>query len=170
MPNRKESHHRHRRPPSPHTFTPYPPIYQTDLSRPRGNRPGLPIPQLLAPRRRRGPHLRPVLLSSRHARLQSEPPGNWNPCTARTTIQDRFVLLAGASICLLPSLGQPAPGRHPGRDRHRLAWSTRDRQEHPDPRTIMGMPCILFFARPAEKINLPSRGHENQRGRHQAAA
>jgi hypothetical protein len=34
----------------------------------------------------------------------------------------------------------------------------------------MDMECMLFFARPAEKNDLPSRGHENRRGRHQTAA
>ena len=55
MSNRKESYHRHGRPPPAHTFTPYPPIYLADLSRPlarQPSRPGLPIPQLFAPRRR----------------------------------------------------------------------------------------------------------------------
>ena len=70
-------HHRHRRPPPVQSFTPYPPIHLTDLSRPAARQPshpGLPIPQLFPPRRRHRPHLRPVLLSSRHARFQSEPP------------------------------------------------------------------------------------------------
>ena len=42
MLNRKESHHRHRRPHPPHTFTPYPPIYQADLSRPPARQPSRP--------------------------------------------------------------------------------------------------------------------------------
>jgi hypothetical protein len=48
-------HHRHRRPPPVQSFTPYPPIHLTDLSRPpawQPSRPGLPISQLLPPRRR----------------------------------------------------------------------------------------------------------------------
>ena len=44
MLNRKESHHRHRRPHPPHTFTPYPPIYQADLSRPPHGDPSRPGP------------------------------------------------------------------------------------------------------------------------------
>ena len=70
-------HHRHRRPPPAHDFTSDPPIHVADLSRPptrQPSHPGLPIPQLLAPRRRHRPHLRPVLLSSHDARFQSEPP------------------------------------------------------------------------------------------------
>lgn len=65
---------------------PTPPIHLTDLSRPptwQPSRPGRPIAQLLAPGRRHTcpgpntlrrcrPYLRPVRLSSRHARLQSE--------------------------------------------------------------------------------------------------
>ena len=75
-------HHRHRRPPPVQSFTPYPPIHLADLSRPAArqpSRPGLPIPQLLPPRRRHRPHLRPVLLSSRDARFQSEPPWGQEP-------------------------------------------------------------------------------------------
>jgi len=75
-------HHRHRCPAPAHTYTAYPPIHLADLSRPparQPSRPDLPIPQLLAPRRRHRPHLRPVLLSSRHARLQSEPPWGHEP-------------------------------------------------------------------------------------------
>ena len=70
-------HHRHRRPPPVQRFTPYPPIHVADLSCPAARQPshpGFPIPQLLAPRRRQRPYLRPVLLSSRYARFQSEPP------------------------------------------------------------------------------------------------
>jgi hypothetical protein len=86
------SHHRHRGPPPNHTFTPYSPIH---LSRPPARQPshtGLSIPQLLPPRRRHTctgaalrrkrrcrPDLRPVLLSSHHARFQSEPPWGQEP-------------------------------------------------------------------------------------------
>ena len=71
------SHHRHRRPPPAQSFTSYPPSRRADLSRTAARQPscpGLPIPQLFPPCRGHRPHLRPVLLSSRHARFQSEPP------------------------------------------------------------------------------------------------
>ena len=96
-------HHRHRRPPPVHTFTPYPPIHLADLSRPAArqpSRPGLPIPQLLPPRRRQRPHLRPVLLSSRSCSFSvGTPLGTRTPAQRVATIQDRFVLLAPVLVC-----------------------------------------------------------------------
>ena len=58
----------------------------------------IPLAQLLAPRRRQRPGPLPapgrVVLGFR-----PNPLGNWNPCTTRTTIQDRFVLLAPVLVC-----------------------------------------------------------------------
>ena len=71
--------HRHRRPTA---RLPLAPHHRADLSGPPARqppRPYLSIAQLLPPSRRHGPHLRPVLLSSRYARLQSEPPWGHEP-------------------------------------------------------------------------------------------
>ena len=153
--------------PSPPLPTPRPHPLPDPLAPPPASSSSIPLAQLLAPRRRQRPGPLPTHRPRVVLGFRPNPLGGSKPCIKRTAMQDRFARLDG--VCLLRGNIEPAPGRHPGRDRHRLAWSTRDRQEYPDPRTIMGMPCKLFFARPAEKINLPSRGHENRQGRHQTA-
>ena len=79
-------------------------------------------------------------------------------------IQDRIALLVAVRVCF-----RAMDSRRPDALQVEIVlW--RGTQEHPDPRTIMGKPCLLLCARPADKIDLPSLSYESRRGRRQIAA
>jgi hypothetical protein len=89
--NMASMHHRHRRLPPSHTFTPYPPIHMADLSRPRGN---LPVPASPSPNCSR--HAAAIALASGQyccppvmLVFSLNPLGGANPCTASSTAVHR---------------------------------------------------------------------------------
>ena len=95
--------------------------------------------------------------------ISSNPLGDSNPCTTPMAIQDRFALLVALLVCF-----RAMDSRRPDAIQVEIVlW--RGTQEHPDPRTIMGMPCVLFFTRPAGRIDLPSPRYKSRQGRRQAA-